>query len=213
MPDPLRERLIAGALASSPSTLSFDRATIVLQTINSGKSDAERGTDRTNIVDSWNGSSWTLVSVDDKLPTADQASKYSKVANQQVVPGYHRLGNFLRNASSKSTDAQGRTVYHIESLPKGSVDYGGDVSDNMAADATVEAISGEPYVSRLHIYSKAPFLVALIFKVERFDSISDYKVDDDGKPVLTHSVDTSTSNISTLLTESTFSSTHSNEAH
>lgn len=182
-PDALRDRLIAEARTMTPPTMAFDRATSAVQTTKSGESDSQRRADR------WTGSGWTLLSVNGKPPSADDASKYAKQTKGAVVPGYYRIGLYLAGASTRSTDAQGRTVYHIASLPSGSINVGGDVSDKMAADITVES-GPAPYASRLHVYAKAPFRIMLVAKIDSLDTVSDYVRGADGKPVLVRSVNT-----------------------
>lgn len=184
-PDPLRDRLIADARALAPSTMSFDRAMVVTQT-SAGPAETERR------VDHWSGKAWTLVSVNGKPPSADAVAKYAKRAKDAVVPGYYRLGLFLSGTASKSTDAQGRTVYRIDPLPDGSVNAGGDVSEHVAADATVDGGSGAPFVSHLRIFSRAPFRIMLVAKVDSLETATDYARGADGRPVLMRSVNTVT---------------------
>jgi hypothetical protein len=182
VPDPLLSRLIADARALAPSTMSFDRATSAVQTTASGRGDADRRTDH------WSGKAWTLLSVDGKPPSVEATAKYAKQASGAIIPGYYRLGTFLAATTGKSADAQGRTVYHIDSMPKGSVNAGGDISDRLAGDATVDTGGGAPYVARLHIYSRTAFHVMLVAKIDNFDVVTDYARTADGKPVLVRSV-------------------------
>jgi len=184
-PDALRDRLIAEARTLAPPTMSFDRSISAVQTAKSGATESERRADR------WTGSSWVLLSVNGNAPSADDASKYAKQTKAAIVPGYYRIGLYLAGATSRTTDAQGRTVYHIATLPKGSINVGGDVSDKMAADITVES-GASPYASRLHVFAKAPFRVMLVAKIDSLDTVSDYARGADGKPVLVRSVNTIT---------------------
>jgi hypothetical protein len=83
-------------------------------------------------------------------------------------------------------------VYHIATMPKGSVKVGGDVSDKMAAEVVVDTSGATPYVTRLHVFAKAPFRVMMVAKVESFDTVSDYARGPDGRPVLARSANTIT---------------------
>jgi len=183
--DPLRDRLITDARALAPATMSFDRATSITKT-----SGASSETDRR--VDHWSGKAWTLLSVDGKPPAADVIASYAKQANTAIVPGYYRLGLFLSGTATKSTDAQGRIVYRIDPLPAGSVNVGGDVSNKVAADATVDAGSGTPFVTHLRLFARAPFRVMLIAKIDSLETATDYSRGPDGHPVLVRSVNTVT---------------------
>lgn len=184
-PDPLRDRLIADARALAPATMSFDRATSITKT-----SGASSDTDRR--VDHWSGKAWTLVSVNGKPPAADAIASYAKQANAAIVPGYYRLGLFLSGTTTKSTDAQGRVVYRIDPLPAGSVNIGGDVSNKVAADATVDTGGGTPFVTHFRLFAHAPFRVMLIAKIDSLETATDYSRGPDGRPVLVHSVNTAT---------------------
>lgn len=180
-PDPLRDRLIADARALAPPTMSFERSTTA-QATSQSESESERRVDR------WSGKAWTLVSLNGKPPGPDDTAKYAKQAKNGIVPGYYRLANFLAAATGRSTDARGRIVYHVAAMPKGSVNVGSDVSDKMAADISVEAGDGAPYVAQLHVFSREAFRVMLVAKVDSFDAVSEYARGSDGKPVLVRSV-------------------------
>ncbi len=180
-PDPLRDRLIADARALAPPTMSFDRTTIA-QAGTKSESETERRVDR------WSGKAWTLVSLNGKPPSADETAKYAKQAKDGIVPGYYRLGSFLAAATGKSSDARGRTVYHVDAMPAGSVKVGSDVSDKMVADMTVETGDGTPYIARLHVFSREAFRIMLVAKVDSFDTVSEYARGTDGRPVLVRSI-------------------------
>jgi hypothetical protein len=184
--DPLRDRLIADAKMLAPPTMTFDRATSAVQSATSGESKTDRRTDR------WTGTGWTLQSVNGKPPTASETADYLKQTKDQIIPGYYRIGLFLSGATSKATDAQGRTVYHIPTMPKGSVVIAGDVSDKMAGDVTIDTSGGAPFASHLHIYANAPFRIMLVAKIDRFDTATDYARGTEGKPVVTRSLNTIT---------------------
>ena len=183
--DRLRDRLITDARALVPATMSFDRATSVTKT-----SGASSETNRR--VDHWLGKAWTLVSVNGKPPAADAIAAYAKQANTAIVPGYYRLGLFLSGMATKSTDAQGRIVYRIDPMPAGSVNAGGDVSNKVAADATVDSGSGTPFVTHLRLFARTPFRVMLIAKIDSLETATDYSRGPDGYPVLVRSVNTVT---------------------
>lgn len=75
-------------------------------------------------------------------------------------------------------------------MPDGSVSAGGDVSDKVAADATVDANGAAPFVSHLRVFARAPFRVMLIAKIDSLETSTDYARGPDGRSVLVHSVNT-----------------------
>ncbi len=178
-PDAVRDRVIANAKALSPSALVFDRTTYVVK---SGGGQ----TDKVTHVEHWDGHAWTLLSVNGKPPSASEIKEVQKTEASLPVPGYHRLAALMAVATERSTDGQGRAVFHIPQLPAGSVpSSSGDLSSHLSGEVTVIVpVTGEPWVQRLKLTSHEPFKMGWVLKVVKFDQISEYKLDAAGSPRL-----------------------------
>lgn len=164
----VRDRVLAEARAITPATLAYDRTVNFTQAGGGEKATQTR-------VDRWDGRAWTLLSLDGKPPTADEVAKHRKATSAAPVPGYQRLT--MLNGATATTDAQGRTVLRLATLPRGSVTTSGkDVSEHFTAEAVV-APGPRPYVQQLRLSARAPFRMMLIAKVESFVTVSDYRLD------------------------------------
>lgn len=164
----VRDRVLAEARAISPATLAYDRTVNFTQAGGGEKATQTR-------VDRWDGRGWTLLSVDGKPPTADDVAKHRKAASAAPVPGYQRLT--MLNGATATTDAQGRTILRMATLPPGSVITSGkDVSKQFTAEATIAA-GLRPYVQQLRSVARAPFRMMLVAKIESFVTVSDYRLD------------------------------------
>jgi hypothetical protein len=179
--DPLQSKLIADAKLFPPSTLSFTRNVTMTQT-GDGK------TEKSVRVDRWDGKQWTLVSVDGKPPSADEAAKFRKETAGRPVPGYYRLAGYLNAPASRGTDAQGNTVLKIAKLPSGSVDMAGDRSDKFGGEAVVATAGPTTYVKQLRVSAREPFRLMVVAKIDRFDIVNDYALGKAGRPVVVRSV-------------------------
>ncbi len=180
-PDALLDKVIAGARAVPIASVNFER-TVRRTTTDKGSAP------QTQVqVDRWDGKQLTVVSIDGKPPTAEQSAGIKKAQAGKPVAGYYRLADFLKGAR-RVGDAQGRTVYRVDGLPKGSMDIGRDISADLVAEAVVETVGEQPYVSRLHIYLPKPLSFFMIAKLDSFDVVSDYHIGADGRPALLHQV-------------------------
>lgn len=167
-PEQARDRVLAEARSITPATLSYDRTVTVTQADGKDKASQTR-------VDRWDGRGWTLLSLDGKPPSADDVAKHRKASAAASVPGYHQLA--MLNGATATTDAQGRTVLRIATLPPGSVITSGkDVSEHFTGEAVV-APGARPYVQHLRLTARAPFRMMLVAKIERFVTVSDYRLD------------------------------------
>lgn len=120
--------------------------------------------------------SWTLVSIDGRKPTADEAERHRKANADGPIPGFHRLYKVLGNTPARRTEAGGRAVYLWNSLPPGAVvTPGGDISGNLSAEATVEEVGGKPLISKVRIFAAAPFKIRGIATMNQFDVTSQYR--------------------------------------
>ena len=176
--DPVRDRIIADAKAQSPATLSFERTNHVIEVGGGTRSEVLR-------IDRWDGSHWTLVSLNGKAPSSGAIRELAKNSLNRPVPGYHSLAGLLATATESSVDAQGRTVIKIPQLPaKTIVNDGTDISLHLKAEAVIAISNGQPWVQQLRLTAREPFKMSLALKVLTFDQVSDYRLDAGGKPRL-----------------------------
>lgn len=129
---------------------------------------------------------WTLVSVDGRKPTEKELEAARKANATGMVPGFHRLHMVLSAPPARRAEADGRITYLWNSLPEGAVvTPGGDISDKLAAEATVEQAGGKPIISRVRIFAAKPFKIRGIATMHSFDVTSLYKPGASGIPFLT----------------------------
>lgn len=177
-PDPLLEKVIAGARAVPPATIAFERTLRSTGTEDKGAPETHVRTER------WDGQTIVPLTIDGKPATAAQVADAQKASKGKPVPGYHRLADFLKGGAVRTTDAQGRTVYRIAGLPKGSINIGKDISADLVGEALVDTSGPQPYVSRLRVYLPKPLSFFMVAKLDAFEIINEYRPGPGGKPAL-----------------------------
>jgi hypothetical protein len=175
-PDPLLAQIIAGARATPP--VPFERTSRIASQEKTGASETHVRVDR------WDGRSFTLVSMDGKSPEPKAAADFRKAASARPVPGYHRIADLLQAGSVRHSDAQGRPLFKVTSLPKGSIQMGKDLSSNLVGEFTVDTSGSQPYVSRARFVLPKPVSFFLVAKLDSMEIINDYKLGSDGRPYL-----------------------------
>jgi hypothetical protein len=180
--DPVLQKLIAGARAVPPSTISFERSSKTVAREANGTT--ETGTR----VDRWDGRVMTRVSTDGRPATAEEIAQQAKASKGRPVPGYHRIGDYLSGGARRISEKPGQIVYRVDKMPKGSVDLNGDRSDKFSADVAVDTSGLVPVATRLHIFLQKPFSIMLVAKVDKFDVVNDYGMGRDSRPFLVKSV-------------------------
>ena len=177
-PDPFLEKIVAGARAVSPATTAFER------TLHSTGTE-EKGAPETHVrTDRWDGQSLVPLTIDGKPATAEQVAEPQKAGKGKPIPGYHRLADFLKGGAVRTADAQGRTVYRIVGLPKGTINIGKDISADLVGEALVDTSGAQPYVSRLRVYLPKPLSFFMVAKLDAFEIINEYRLGPGGKPAL-----------------------------
>jgi hypothetical protein len=128
---------------------------------------------------------WTLVSVDGAPPSAARLRKYRKqAAKRRVVPGYHRVANYLGAPATASTAANGTTLFRFDNLPKGSVSIlEKDLSKIASAEAAVTNADGTPYVEQVR-FTLTPTRQLILFKIDGYETTLRYRIGPGGKPFL-----------------------------
>ncbi len=177
-PDPLLDRIIAGARAVPADSIGFERSS---RSIGQDEGKAPE----TNVrVDRWDGQQLTLVSVNGSPATPEKIAEQKKAFSGRPVPGYHRIAEFLKGGAHRLPDNQGRILYRIDKLPKGSINIGKDVSENLVADLLIDNSGNQPYVSRMHIFLPKPLSFFFVAKLDSFDVVNEYRPGPGGRPAL-----------------------------
>jgi hypothetical protein len=174
----MREQIVAQARSLDPARLTFERTTN-MERVGGGSRT------KTIKVERWDGKSWTLASLNGKVPTASEKREAEKQAAAMPVPGYHRLASLLAATTETSIDAQGRTVLHIPVLPTGAVQTDAkDISSHLSATATLGMKDGKAWVQTLAVKAREPFKLNFLIKVTSFEQTNEYKLDASGQPRL-----------------------------
>lgn len=180
--DELKRRILAQAQGMSADDYAFTR-TVRTDTTSGGKTEKKVQVDKFDPTKSGDAR-WTLVSVDNGAPSAEDLGSYRKESAKRRVPGYYRLANYFGAAATSSTDARGRTVFHFTVLPKDTLlVLGTDVSQNAAVDASASEGNNAQFIEQVHITIR-PMRIKLIAKLERYDSMMRYRLGPEGKPLL-----------------------------
>ena len=181
-PDPLLQKIIAGARAVPAASQPFER---VVRTTSQEKDAASVTRTRT---DRWDGKALTPLAIDGKPPTPDQVAEMTRASAGRPIPGYHRIADFLGHGAVRAADSQGRTVYRVTGLPKGSVNVGKDISRDLVGEAIVDSTGPQPFVARLRVFLPKPLSFFMVAKLDSFEQVTDYRLGSDGRPVQVRSV-------------------------
>lgn len=180
--DEIKQRVLAQAQSISPDDCAFTRTVRSEQTSN-GKTEKHVNVEKFDPTKPAEAR-WTLVSVDGAPPSADVLSRFQKEAPKRRVPGYYRLAKYFGTSATASTDSQGRTVFHFNSLPKDTaIVFDSDVSQNTAADVSVSEANGVVFAEHVHLAVR-PMRIKLLMKLERYESTARYRLGPGGKPLL-----------------------------
>ena len=181
-PDPLLGQIVSSARAIAPASLAFERQSRTLTQQASGPPESHQRVDR------WDGRAFTLVSVDGKPPAEKDAAAFRKATASRPVPGYHRIADMLGAGATRRSDAQGRIVYHVSSLPKDSVRLGKDISANMAGEFIVDGSGAQLYVTQARLTLTKPVSFFMVAKLDSVVITLDYKLDGNNRPYLASTV-------------------------
>ncbi|HMJ05908.1 MAG TPA: hypothetical protein VK474_06595 [Chthoniobacterales bacterium] len=180
--NPLRERIIALARTVSAEDYAYTR------TVRTEEIEQDKKETRT-VIERWDPARpvdqrWTLVSIDARTPIAEEWKDYRKSLSKRRRAFYGRIAGYFAQSATSALDAKGRTVFRFASLPKESVMVGdADLSANASGEAIVNASGDVPFIEEVRFHSSGPTRVKLIAKIERFETITRYRMMPEGKPV------------------------------
>lgn len=183
--DPLLDRIVADARMVGPEDFAWTRVSKAEQ--RSGGEAKTRVSIERYDPSRPAGQRWTLVSVDGKAPTADEAKDYAKAMADAMVPSYGRVAGYFGGGAQRAA-AGGRTVFRASKLPKRALMMN---KSDLSASARAEAVVAEgarPFVERLDVVTTKPVRMMLVAKIDRMEATSRYKLMPDGRPVLTEQV-------------------------
>jgi hypothetical protein len=180
--DALKERIITHARTVTPEDYAYTR------TIRTESTEGNKKEERV-VVDRWDPSKpqdqrWTLVSINGQPPTADQLKTYGKETPKRRPAYYGRVAEYFAKPATSATDARGRPVFRLASLPKETVMVmGSDISANAIGELAVNTTGTTPFIEDIRFTSSKSTRVKLIAVIERFEAMTRYRLMPDGKPV------------------------------
>ena len=162
--DPLLDRLVAEARTVGPDDFAWTRTSKAEQR-GGGEAKTRISIERYD-PSRPAGKRWTLVSVDGKAPTADEARDYAKAMADAMVPSYGRVAGYF-GAGAQRAAIGGRTVFRAGKLPKRALMMNkSDLSASARAEAVV-ADGARPFVERLDIVTTRPVRMMLVARIDR----------------------------------------------
>lgn len=179
--DALKERIIAHARTVTPEDFAYTR------TVRTEGTEGEKK-EQTVIIEKWDPSKpldqrWTLISIDGKPPDAEQLKTYRKEVPKRRIAYYGRVAGYFGKPATSATDAKGRTIFRFASLPKDTVMVAdADISTNATGEVVVDTTGATPFIEEVRFSSTKPTRVKLVAKIERFETMTRYRLMADGKP-------------------------------
>jgi hypothetical protein len=180
--DALKERIIAHARTVTAEDYSYTR------TVRTESTEGDKKEQRV-ILEKWDPAKpleqrWTLISIDGQLPSADQLKEYRKALPKRRQAYYGRVAGYFSKPATSALDARGRTIFRFASLPKETVVVNdSDISANASGEVAVDASGATPFIEEVRFSSTKPTRVKLVAKIERFETMTRYRLMPDGKPV------------------------------
>jgi hypothetical protein len=176
--DALQQQVLAVAKSVSGSDFAFTQANSFERTGTPAKQFLQRYDPRRGV------SSWTLLKVDGRAPTAKEIADAAKRTGKAKPPTYARITEWFGAPATRVATTPTTVTYRFASLPKGAVKLGSyDASANTAVEAVVNTAGRVPFVERARFSSNTPFRMFVVAKVERFVITSTNRLMPDGRPV------------------------------
>jgi hypothetical protein len=177
----LKERIIAHARTVTPEDYAYTR------TVRSESTEGDKKEERV-VIEKWDPAKpldqrWTLISIDGKPPDADQLKIYRKEIPKRRLAYYGRVAGYFAKPATSAVDAKGRTIFRFASLPKDTVMVAdADISANATGEVVVNTSGATPFIEEVRFNSTKPTRVKLVAKIERFETMTRYRLMPDGKP-------------------------------
>lgn len=185
-PDDLKQRIHAQAKSLNADDYAFTR-TIRSEENSGAKKEVKVEVEKFDPSKSADAR-WTLVSVNDAPPSANDLKQFQKDSAKYHVPGYYRLADYFGSPATTTTDAHGRTTFRFTALPKATVIvFDSDVSQNAAVEASVNEGGGTPFVEQMHS-TVGSMRIKLLFKLQSYEATARYQLGPEGKPLLVERV-------------------------
>jgi hypothetical protein len=176
----LKQRVLEHARTVSVDDFTFTR------TARTEQQEGDKRTERVVVerFDPAHPQRWTLISVDGRPPNAEELKKIAKDGPKRRTAHYGRVAAYFGAPASATTDAQGRTVFHFDTLPLETVIVTGvDISANSKCEATVDTSGPVPFVEQVRFTLKKPVRIKVVARLEKFEATARYRMMPDGKPV------------------------------
>lgn len=179
--DALKERIIAHARTVAPEDYAY------MRTIRTESTEGDKKEERV-VVDRWDPAKpqdqrWTLVSINGQPPSDEQLKNYRKETPKRRAVHYGRVAEYFGKPATSATDARGRPVFRLASLPKETVvASGSDISANATGELAVDTSGPTPFVEEVRFASTKPARAKLIAVIERFEAVNRYRMMPNGKP-------------------------------
>jgi hypothetical protein len=180
-PDELKERIIAHARTVTSEDYAYTR------TIRTESTEGSKKEERV-VIDRWDPAKpqdqrWTLVTINGQPPSADQLKNYAKETAKRRPAYYGRVAEYFGKPVTSATDARGRPLFRLGSLPKETVMVmGSDISTNASGELTANTTGATPFIEEIRFTSSKSTRVKLLAVIERFEATTRYRMMPNGKP-------------------------------
>ena len=177
----LKERIIAHARTVTAEDFAYTR-TVRMESTEGDKKEEHV------VVERWDPAKpleqrWTLISFDGRPPEAEQLKDYRKELPKRRQAYYGRVAGYFAKPATSVVDARGRTIFRFASLPKETVMVSdADISASATGEVVVDTNGAMPFIEEVRFSSTKPTRVKLVAKIERFETLTRYRLMPDGKP-------------------------------
>ena len=175
--DALQQQVLAAAKAVGPGDFAFTQAVRFERTGAPTKHFVQR-------YDPRRPAAWTLLRVDDRVPTAKEIKDSAKMSARGRVPSYAQIADWFGAPATRIATTPTTVTYRFVNLPKGAIKMGPlDASANTVVEAVVNTAGRVPFVERARFTSNKAFRMMMVVKVDRFVIDATNRLLPDGRPV------------------------------
>ncbi len=131
------------------------------------------------------GTRWAVVRFEGRAPTPKETGQVTKQANKGKVASYGHIAKWFGSPAKRIATGNGTVTYRFAQLPKGTITMGShDASADTVAEVVVNISGKMPFVERARYVSTKAFRMMMVAKVEKFESVTIYRMFDNGKPMV-----------------------------